>query len=65
MTAPETRLTPREPAGAEAVKASAKRIAPRLKALAPGQSLHGSVDGIVLLQVRGPLVEARSAWLKL
>ena len=35
MAAPETRLTPREPAGAEAVKASAKRIAPRLKALAP------------------------------
>jgi len=34
MTAPETRLTPREPAAAEAVKASAKRIAPRLKALA-------------------------------
>ena len=55
MTAPETRLTPREPAGAEAVKASAKRIAPRLKVLAPEaeQSRRLTREGIDLVRDHG------------
>ena len=55
MAAPETRLTPREPAGAEAVKASAKRIAPRLKALAPEaeQSRRLTREGIDLVRDHG------------
>ena len=55
MAAPETRLTPRESAGAEAVKASAKRIAPRLKALAPEaeQSRRLTREGIDLVRDHG------------
>ncbi|HIO33179.1 MAG TPA: hypothetical protein EYN24_01440 [Gammaproteobacteria bacterium] len=55
MAAPDTRLTPPEPAGAAAVKASAERIAPRLKALAPEaeKSRRLTREGIDLVRDHG------------
>ena len=61
MAAPDTRLTPPEPAGAAAVKASAERIAPRLKALAPEaeKSRRLTREGIDLVRDH---VSARAGW---